>query len=76
MKDYRMISPTSMVISNEASLTCSRGLMTVLNKGGIAYSYAKDLKDSKLSRQLWNSYGIENPLEKCLLMSTGLRLKF
>ena len=37
--------------------------MPVLNKGGLTISYAKDLKDSKLARQLWSSIGIKSVLE-------------
>ena len=52
MKDYKIVTPLHKTLSNEVSLTCSKDLMTILNRSGLAFSYAKDLKDSKISRQL------------------------
>eukprot|EP00112_Aurelia_sp_Birch-Aquarium-sp1_P022305 Seg625.4 transcript_id=Seg625.4/GoldUCD/mRNA.D3Y31 product="hypothetical protein" protein_id=Seg625.4/GoldUCD/D3Y31 len=62
MKDYKIITPVHKVISNDVSLTCSRDLMTLLNRSGLKYSYTKDLKDSDLARKLWVSFGLPNTL--------------
>ena len=37
--------------------------MSTVNKAGLSYSYSKDSKDSKLSRQLWNHVGIKTSLQ-------------
>lgn len=61
--DVKIITPFHMTTSNDVSLSCSKSLMTLLNKAGISYSYAKDIKDGKKSRQLWNEFGITSALQ-------------
>ena len=63
MVDYKVVTPFHRVISNEASLTCSKALIGVLNRCGVSFSYAKDLKDCKHARQLWNSTGIKTTMQ-------------
>ena len=64
MLDYKAITPLTKVLSNEVSLTCSKSLMSALNLSGLTYSYSKDLKDSKISRDLWNTVGIKTSVQK------------
>ncbi len=64
MKDYRIINPVHKAILNKVSITCSKSLMSIWNKSGLAYSYAKDLKDSKVSLIVWNAFRIRTSLEK------------
>ena len=63
MVDYKVVTPFHRVLSNEASLTCSKVLIGVLNRCGVSFSYAKDLKDCKYARQLWNSIGIKTTMQ-------------
>ena len=65
MNDYKVMTPYHMAVSNDISLTCSKTLMTVLNKSGISISYHKDQKDSKNARHIWNTIGIKSALENC-----------
>ena len=39
MFDYTVVTPFQRVLSNEASLTCSKALISVLNRCGISFSY-------------------------------------
>ena len=63
MCDFKTITPFHAVLSNEASLTCSKSLLSLLNRCGISFSYSKDLKDGKLSRILWNSFGVRSAMQ-------------
>ena len=63
MLDYKVVTPFHRVLSNEASLTCSKALIGVLNRSGISFSYVKDLKDCKYARQLWNSIGVKYSMQ-------------
>ncbi len=63
MRDCKAITPMQKVLSNEVSLTCSKNLMSTLNKAGLSFSYSKDLKDSKLARNLWNTIGIRSSVQ-------------
>ena len=63
MRDYRSMTPVQNVTSYEVPLACSKSLMSVLNKGGRTISYANDLQDSKLTRQLWSSIGSKSVVE-------------
>ncbi len=59
----KTITMLQKVLSNEVSLTCSKSLMTVLNKSGLSFSYSKDMKDSKRARQIWNNVGLKKTLQ-------------
>ena len=61
--DVKVVTPFHMATSNDVSLSCSKSFMTLLNKAGISYSYAKDIKDGQKSRQLWNEFGITTTLQ-------------
>ena len=63
MKDYKIVKPLHKTLSNQVSLTCSKDLRTILNWSGLAFSYAKDLKDSQISRHLWNTVGVKTALQ-------------
>ena len=63
MRDCKAITPLQKVLSNEVSLTCSKNLMSTLNKTGLSYSYSKDLKDSKVARHVWNTIGIKSSVQ-------------
>ena len=63
MRDCKAITPLQKVLSNEVSLTCSKNLMSALNKTGLSFSYSKDLKDSKVARHMWNTVGVKSSLQ-------------
>ena len=63
MCDFKTITPFHAVLSNEASLTCSKSLLSLLSRCGISFSYSKDLKGGKLSRILWNSFGVRSAMQ-------------
>ena len=62
ISDQGIVTPVHKVLSNDISLTCSKGLMTLLNRCGLSYSYTKDIKDSQIARQLWVSVGLKNSI--------------